>query len=213
MDAMGTNAIEGRALPLHGDDIDTDRIIPARYLRSITFDGLETFVFEDDRKEASAAAKAGEAGKAGGMGRVHPFDDPRFQGASVLLVQKNFGCGSSREHAPQAIQRWGVNAIVGESFSEIFFGNSSVIGLPCVTANRADLEALMTQVEANPALTVTVDLDGQRCVFDGGAFAITMPPAAREAFLTRTWDTTGMLLDRFDDVRAKAAQLPYVTGF
>src|SRR5262245_51275933 len=142
-------AIEGRALPLRGDDIDTDRIIPARYLRAISFDGLEKFVFEDDRKEA---------GKAGGAGGVHPFDDPRFAGASVLLVQRNFGCGSSREHAPQAIHRWGIAVIVGESFSDIFFGNSSVIGLPCVTANRTDIEGLMARVDANPSLAVRVDL-------------------------------------------------------
>ncbi len=194
-------AIEGRALPLRGDDIDTDRIIPARYLRAITFDGLEKFVFEDDRKEA------------GGASGIHSFDDPRFSGASVLLVQRNFGCGSSREHAPQAIRRWGIKAIVGESFSDIFFGNSGVIGLPCVTAKRADIEALMTKVDANPSLVVRVDLDAQRCVFDGGSFAVGMPAAVRDAFLTGAWDTTGMLLERFDDVRARAAQLPYINNF
>src|SRR5688572_1427813 len=192
------NAVEGPALPLRGEDMDTDRIIPARYLRSITFEGLEKFVFEDDRKEAAG---------------THPFDADRYQGASVLLVQKNFGCGSSREHAPQAIHRWGIKVIVGESFSEIFFGNSSVIGLPCVTAARADIEALMARVEANPSLVVKVDLEGQRCVFEDGSFAVTMPAAVREAFLAGTWDTTGMLLDRFDEVRARAAQLPYINNF
>lgn len=201
MEANRVDAIDGRALPLHGDDIDTDRIIPARYLRSITFDGLDTFVFEDDRKEAAKA------------GALHPFDDPRFGGASVLLVQRNFGCGSSREHAPQAIQLWGINVIVGESFSDIFFGNSCVIGLPCATAARRDIEALMAQVEANPSLAVRVDLAGQRCVCEGGSFAISMPAAVRDAFLTGAWDTTGMLLERFDEVRARAAQLPYVSGF
>ena len=197
-------AIEGRALPLIGDDIDTDRIIPARYLTSITFEGLEKSVFDDDRIEA---------GKAGRVGGVHPFDDPRFAGASILLVQRNFGCGSSREHAPQAIQRWGIRVIVGESFSDIFFGNSSVIGLPCVTAARADIEALMAKVDAHPSLPVKVDLAALRCEWDGGSFAISMPAAVRESFIAGTWDTTGMLLDRFEEVRARAAALPYIAGF
>jgi 3-isopropylmalate/(R)-2-methylmalate dehydratase small subunit len=201
MDAMRVRAVGGRALPLRGDDIDTDRIIPARHLTAITFDGLDAFVFEDDRKEASRA------------GVVHPFDDPRFAGAAVLLTQRNFGCGSSREHAPQAIHRWGIKVVVGESFSDIFFGNSAVIGLPCVTAARADIEALMARVEANPSLMVSVDLDAQRCLFAGGSFAVGMPAAIREAFLAGTWDTTGMLLDRFEEVRARAAQLPYINSF
>ena len=201
MDSLRVHAVEGRALPLHGADIDTDRVIPARYLTSITFDGLEKFVFEDDRKEAARA------------GVAHPFDDSRFAGAKILLAQRNFGCGSSREHAPQAIQRWGIGVIVAESFSDIFFGNSGVIGLPCVTAARADIEDLMTRVEDTPSLVVKVDLEGQRCLFEGGSFAITMPAAMRESFLAGTWDTTGMLLDHFDVVRARAAQLPYIAGF
>ena len=151
-------SVEGTALPLRGDDIDTDRIIPARYLRAITFEGMERHVFEDDRK-ASA----------------HPFDDPRFAGARILLVNGNFGCGSSREHAPQAIYRWGIRAIVGESFSDIFFGNSVAIGLPCVTATRADLDALMALVDRRPRTTVRVDLARPILESDTMTFEVRLP--------------------------------------
>src|SRR6185503_7890355 len=190
--------VKGRALPLRGEDIDTDRIIPARYLRAITFEGMEAHVFEDDRKQAST---------------VHPFDDTRFEGATILLVNRNFGCGSSREHAPQAIQRWGIDVIVGESFSDIFFGNSAVIGLPCVTAPPEDIRRLMAHVEQEPGSIVRVDLSALSCESDAGKFAIGMPPAVRDAFLTGAWDTTGMLLDRYDEVRSVAARLPYINGF
>ena len=141
--------VEGRPLPLAGNDIDTDRIIPARFLKSVSFDGLEQHVFADERK----------AGGYRGTNRPHPFDDPRYQGASVMIVDQNFGCGSSREHAPQALQRWGIQALVGESFAEIFFGNSVMIGLPCVTAGPADLQAIGARVAANPQAHMTVDLE------------------------------------------------------
>ncbi len=196
--AQEIRAVAGRGIPVRGEDIDTDRIIPARYLRVVSFDGIEAHVFEDDRAELKGA---------------HPFDDPRFQGASVLVVNRNFGCGSSREHAPQAIARWGVRVIVGESFSDIFFGNSSVIGLPCVTAARADVERLQTALEQDPSAAVTVDLAALTCTWPGGACTITMPAAVRDAFITGAWDTTGMLLDRFEEVRAVADRLPYVSGF
>ena len=189
-------SVEGTALPLRGDDIDTDRIIPARYLRAITFEGMERHVFEDDRK-ASA----------------HPFDDPRFAGARILLVNGNFGCGSSREHAPQAIYRWGIRAIVGESFSDIFFGNSVAIGLPCVTATRADLDALMALVDRHPRTTVRVDLARLMLESDTITFEVRLPLPAQQAFVSGTWDTTGMMLERFGEVRAVAERLPYVKGF
>ncbi len=190
--------VVGRGIPVRGEDIDTDRIIPARYLRVVSFEGIEAHVFEDDRAEVKGA---------------HPFDDPRFQGASILVVNRNFGCGSSREHAPQAIARWGVRVIVGESFSDIFFGNSGVIGLPCVTAPKVDVERLQTALEQDPAAEVRVDLEAMTCTWPGGSCAITMPAAVRDAFVTGAWDTTGMLLDKFDEVRAVAARLPYVSGF
>ncbi len=189
-------AVEGTALPLRGDDIDTDRIIPARFLVTVTFERLEEHVFEDDRKAAQ-----------------HPFDDPRFAGARVLVVQRNFGCGSSREHAPQALLRRDIRAIVGESFSDIFFGNAAMIGLPCLTAGRADIDAVMGCVERDPRAAVRVDLEALTCSSDAFTCPVSMPSHAREAFLTGAWDTTGMLLDRYDDVRALAGRLPYLTGF
>jgi 3-isopropylmalate/(R)-2-methylmalate dehydratase small subunit len=188
--------VRGRALPLRGDDIDTDRIIPARFLRTVTFEGLGRHLFEDDRRAGP-----------------HPLDDPRFSGASLLLVNANFGCGSSREHAPQSIQRWGIRAIVGESFAEIFFGNSTMIGMPCVTAAPADLRALMDRVEARPDLEIRLDIAAGVCEADGFSCPVSLPAKVRDALLTGAWDTTGMLLERFEEVEATAARLPYVTGF
>ena len=196
--------VEGTALPLPGDDIDTDRIIPARYLRAVSFEGMEQHVFEDDR---SAALTAGRKTTA------HPFDDPRFAGASVLVVHRNFGCGSSREHAPQALYRWGIRAIVGESFSDIFFGNSALIGLPCVTAARADLDTLMALVDRDPARIVRVSLERLECASQEFTCSLQIPSHTREAFVSGAWDTTGMLLERFDEVRRIASRLPYITGF
>jgi 3-isopropylmalate/(R)-2-methylmalate dehydratase small subunit len=191
----------GTAVPVRGDDIDTDRIIPARFLKTITFDGLEAHVFEDDRKQAAE------------HGTPHPFDRPAHQGAHVLIVQGNFGCGSSREHAPQAIARWGIQAIVGESFAEIFFGNSLMIGLPCVTASRADLETLLTLAETEPATVFDVDLASGQLRAGSLAVPIRMPDAAREALRTGNWDATGLLVDRYEEVERTAARLPYLDGF
>ena len=139
--------VSGTALPLRGDSIDTDRIIPARFLRSVSFEGLEQHLFEDDRTQADASAPG-----------THPISNRAYAGSSILLVNANFGCGSSREHAPQAISRRGIRAVVGESFSEIFFGNSVVIGLPCVTASHADMERLQGLVETTPTTTLSLDL-------------------------------------------------------
>jgi 3-isopropylmalate/(R)-2-methylmalate dehydratase small subunit len=186
----------GRGLPVRGNDIDTDRIMPARFLRAITFDGLEQHVFEDDRKTTA-----------------HPFDDPRYQGASVLVVNSNFGCGSSREHAPQGLQRWGIQAIVGESFAEIFSGNSLMIGLPCVTAAPEDVQRLQDVIERSPETNVRVDLAAETCVAGNLRLKVSIPPNVRDALMTGAWDTTGLLLDRYEEVDAAAARLPYVSGF
>jgi 3-isopropylmalate/(R)-2-methylmalate dehydratase small subunit len=193
--------IAGTALPLHGDDVDTDRILPARFLRAVSFEGFEQHVFIDDRAAAAAS------------GEPHPFDQPQFQGASILLVNKNFGCGSSREHAPQGLRRWGIRAVIGESFSEIFFGNALMIGMPCVTASLGDLNALMADVEQHPKVRLRVDLVTGTCQTDGFICAVSMPASARDAFVTGAWDTTGLLRERYEEVDATAARLPYIDGF
>jgi len=202
--AQRITRVEGRGLPMRGDDIDTDRIIPARFLRSVTFEGLEKDVFVDERAGSSASAR---------VHGTHPFDDPHYQGASVLVVNSNFGCGSSREHAPQALQRWGIRAIVGESFSDIFFGNAAIIGLPCVKAAADDVRTLMEQIERNPKTVIHVDLNGTTVEADGFRCAVALPAKVREAMVTGAWDTTGLLLNRYEEVDAAAARLPYIEGF
>jgi len=193
--ATRVQSVTGRALPLRGHDIDTDRIIPARYLRAISFEGLQQHVFADDRSDPA-----------------HPFNAPQYQGAHVLLVNRNFGCGSSREHAPQALQRWGIQALVGEGYSEIFFGNSVTIGLPCLTVSPGEIEQLMKRVEADPTTTLTVDVEGLRIAAGDLTMSATMPRSAHEALTTGLWDGTGLLLADFDQVRQLADSLPYVTG-
>ena len=188
--------IRGTALPVRGDDIDTDRIIPARFLKSISFEGLEHHLFEDDRQQLA----------------THAASNPAYGSAAVMLVNANFGCGSSREHAPQAIRRRGIRAVVGQSFSEIFFGNSVVLGMPCPTASAETLQALMTAVEQDPSTEIAIDLSTMRVTANGQSFELSLPPAARDAFLDGSWDATGSLLERFEEVEAVARRLPYVTG-
>jgi 3-isopropylmalate/(R)-2-methylmalate dehydratase small subunit len=191
--------VEGRGLPLPGHDIDTDRIMPARFLKAVSFEGLEAHVFEDDR--ATAGAQGGR----------HPFDEPAYRGAAVLVVNRNFGCGSSREHAPQGLRRWGIQAIVGESFSEIFFGNSLALGMPCLHVSPEDAEWLIAAIEREPGAPVVVDVAALTVACGGRVVAATLPRAAQEALLSGAWDATGLLLD--GDVEAVAARLPYVSGF
>ena len=193
--------IEGRAVVVRGDDIDTDRIIPARFLKAITFEGLEAHLFEDDRREAA------------GRGQVHPIDEPSHAGARVLVVGANFGCGSSREHAPQAIARRGIGAIIGESFAEIFFGNAVMIGLVCVTVERPELERLMALADALPTAEWVIDLATCRLTAGGHAVPVSLPEAARSALRSGNWDATALLLDRYEDVERTAARLPYLTGW
>ena len=193
--------VEGTAIVLRGDDIDTDRIIPARFLKAITFEGLERHVFEDERQQASAA------------GISHPFDRPHSLGAGLLVVDANFGCGSSREHAPQALWRRGIRGVVGESFAEIFAGNSLAIGLVCATAPRAALDAIRAVAEARPSAVFVLDLRERTLRTDDRSFPIEMPDASREALLTGQWDATGLLLERPEDVEATRARLPYLNQF
>lgn len=189
--------VTGRALPLRGNELDTNRIMPARFLKAVTFDGLEKHVFEDDRKDNPS----------------HPFNNAAYQGASLLVVNENFGCGSSREHAPQGLLRWGIKAIVGESFSEIFRGNSSVLGVPCFTAAKADIEKLQAHIEQHPDVVVTADLSTGRITAGDVTVQGALPAGVRDAFLTDKWNPTAMLLADYDDVKATAARLPYVAGF
>jgi 3-isopropylmalate/(R)-2-methylmalate dehydratase small subunit len=189
--------VSGRGLPLRGHDIDTDRIMPARFLRAVSFDGLERHLFEDDR-----AANP-----------QHPFSDPRFAGASILIVNKNFGSGSSREHAPQGLARAGFKAIVGESFSEIFQGNASMLGVPCFVASHDSVEQLQALIEGAPATNIEADVTSGTVTAGSLRIPVSLPPALRDAFASGQWNPTAMLLDRFDEVQAVAARLPYLNGF
>ena len=189
--------VEGTAIPLRGNNIDTDRIIPARFLKAITFDGLGEHAFEDDRRSMPD----------------HPFANPAYAGASILIVNENFGSGSSREHAPQALKRRGIGACVGQSFSEIFLGNSTTIGLACATASAADIELLMAAAERNPEAVMTLSVEARSIQAAGRTLPLNIPAAVRESLLTGQWDATGLLLDDFDTVRRLGASLPYVGGF
>ena len=190
--------VAGRACPLRGDDIDTDRIIPARYLRAVTFEGLGEHAFEDDRKQAKGD---------------HALDQARFDGAKILVVGRNFGCGSSREHAPQALMRRCFRAFVGTSFAEIFFGNCVALGLPCVTLAAADLAKLFDAVELDPAQEVVVDLAALTVTCRAGTFAASMPEGARSQLTGGTWNATAVLLEAGPAIERTAGALPYVAGF
>ena len=191
-------SISGTGIPLLLDDIDTDRIIPARYLRCVTFEGLGEHVFKDDRKQHPT---------------THPFDDSRFKGASILVSGRNFGCGSSREHAPQALIRFGIKACVAESFAEIFFGNCTSLGVACVCLPRDSLEQLAAAIERNPQLYVTVDLvEGTVCHGDISA-PFKMPDGARKALVTGEFDFLDQLLAGEGQIRDTARKLPYVSNF
>jgi len=195
--------VVGRPIPLRGNDIDTDRIIPARFMKAVTFDGLGQYVFVDVRFDAE------------GRSLGHVMDDPRFEakGPRIALVNKNFGCGSSREHAPQALLRWGVKALVGESFADIFFGNCLTLGMPCVSAREADVLALMAAVEEDPAHDLIVDVETLTASYRGKAYPISLPAGARRQLLGGTWDATRILLQAQEQVRQTAARLPYLRRF
>lgn len=198
---MALDAIEkvsGRAVYVPGADIDTDRIIPARFMKCVTFDGLGQYLFYDMR-----FTEQGDL-------RNHPLNDPRFAGATVLLADSNFGCGSSREHAPQALRKHGIQAIIAESFAEIFFGNATTLGMPCVGVGRSGLNALVQAVEVDPGRLVTIDLETCSVICGELRCPFTMPSSAREALRRGQWDPIGQLLDGASQVRMVAERLPYL---
>jgi 3-isopropylmalate/(R)-2-methylmalate dehydratase small subunit len=197
----------GRAVALLGSDIDTDRIIPARFLKCVTFEGLARGAFADDRAERSGHPEG-----------PHPFDRPEHQGASVLVVNRNFGCGSSREHAPQALMRWGIRAVIGESFAEIFFGNCLALGLPCLSASADVVEAIQQAVAADPHSVLELDVEALQVELESEAvganrWPVHLDPGPHRMLLTGHWDATSQLLANGEALTATAARLPYMGGF
>ncbi len=193
--------VAGRAIVVRGNDIDTDRIIPARYLKEATFARMGDYPFFDERFDAAGKLKP------------HPFNDPKFKGASVLFVNKNFGCGSSREHAPQALYRFGIHAVVGESFAAIFAGNCVMIGMPTVTVGEREIEELMRLADSKPETSFALDIQAKKLSYDGKSIAVDIPETYRKALVDGSWDSTGMLRANLEKVKATAAKLPYMSGF
>jgi 3-isopropylmalate/(R)-2-methylmalate dehydratase small subunit len=192
--------VAGRAVTVRGNDIDTDQIVPARYLKCITFQGMEDALFVDTRKALKE------------QGTAHPLDEARFAGASILLVNKNFGCGSSREHAPQALRRFGIRAVVGESFGEIFAGNCVAIGLPCLLVDEATIARLQERNEAQPDSPLKIDVAGKRITAGNEVFTAEISEGRRRQFVDGSWDATGVLLAAGPSIEAKARELDYISG-
>ena len=200
-DIVKITKIAGTAVPIRGNDIDTDRIIPARYLKEPTFARMGDYPFFDERFDGS------------GKKKDHPFNDPEYKGASILFVNKNFGCGSSREHAPQALYRFGIHAIVGESFAAIFAGNCTMMGLPAVVVGAKEIIQLMKSVEENPRTEYTVDLESKTLSYGNQKIAIDLPDTYRTALTQGYWDSTALLRANLEAVKKTASKLPYMTGF
>lgn len=198
MALVAITQITGRAVPVNGDDIDTDRIIPARFMKCVTFDGLGEFAFYDVRFEEDGTPKA------------HPLNESRYQDATILISGSNFGCGSSREHAPQSLYRYGFRAVIAESFAEIFFGNSITLGMPCVILASEDRKALAAIVEADATVEVVVDLESMEVRAGGQRFPSVMPDSARDALLSGRFDPIADLLEAREAVDAVVARLPYI---
>jgi 3-isopropylmalate/(R)-2-methylmalate dehydratase small subunit len=193
--------IEGRAVTIRGNDIDTDRIIPARYLKEVSFARMGEYPFFDERFDASGNLKP------------HPLNDSKYKGASLLFVNKNFGCGSSREHAPQALYRWGINAIVGESFAAIFAGNCTMMGVPVVTVSPGDIEKLMQAVENEPTTVFSLNIQAKTISFGEHKIAVDLPETYRSALTSGSWDSTAILRANLSEVKKTAAKLPYMNNF
>jgi 3-isopropylmalate/(R)-2-methylmalate dehydratase small subunit len=191
--------IQGTALYVSGNDIDTDRIIPARFMKCVTFDGLGAYLFHDVRFEEDGTKKA------------HPLNEPKFAKASILISNANFGCGSSREHAPQALSKYGFRAVIAESFAEIFFGNSTTLGMPCVSVSHDDISKLTSVVESQPDTEVTIDLVAGTVTAGNVSVPCSIKPGARDALVNGLWDPIAQLLDGAEQTKAVAAKLPYLS--
>jgi 3-isopropylmalate/(R)-2-methylmalate dehydratase small subunit len=189
--------IVGRGLPLPGTDIDTDRIMPARFLKSVTFEGLEEHLFKDDRLQFPD----------------HSFNQDRYREATILVVGQNFGCGSSREHAPEALRRWGIRGVVGESFGDIFLGNCTALGIPCLTVDVEDADWLMEAVAEDPEREIVLDVENREVLFGERAMPAMIPKGHQEQLLTGTWNATFVLLEAGEEIEQVAKSLPYVTGY
>ena len=190
--------IAGRGVYVPGDDVDTDRVIPARYMKCVTFDGLGEYAFYDERFDAN------------GQPKPHPINDPKYAGATILLAGRNFGCGSSREHAPQALYRHGFRAILAESYAEIFFGNAITLGMPCLVMDGRDIRALATLIDEAPQTEINIDIPNGQVSIADVSFPAKLPDHAKEALVDGKWDAIADLLEGLDAVKSTAAKLPYI---
>jgi 3-isopropylmalate/(R)-2-methylmalate dehydratase small subunit len=193
--------ITGTALPLRGNNIDTDRIIPARYLIEVTFSRMGEYPFYDERFDSEGKPKS------------HQFNDAKYRGASILFVNENFGCGSSREHAPQALHRYGICAIIGESYGAIFAGNCLMLGVPTIAVSSSEMEMLMKSVESVPETVFTVDLESKTVTCGEMRIPFDIPESFRNALMTGAWDSTSTLRANLGKVKGTSSRLPYMTGF
>ena len=194
-------AVSGTGIVVRGNDIDTDQIIPARYMKVVTFDGLGEFAFRDVRYD--------EAGNE----LDHPFNEPELQDHNILVVNSNFGCGSSREHAPQALKRWGIDAIIGESYAEIFAGNCTAMGVPAVVVTPDQVSEIMEAITERPDTQISIDLPTSKLVVGDREYSFSLPPAYRSSLIAGTWDSTSVLLQNIEDIHQTADSLPYVNSF
>ncbi|SNZ05907.1 3-isopropylmalate dehydratase, small subunit [Natronoarchaeum philippinense] len=190
--------VSGTGVPIRGNDIDTDQIIPARFMKVVTFDGLGEFAFFDVRFDDEDNQKE------------HPMNEEQFQDANVMVVNNNFGCGSSREHAPQALMRWGIDALIGEGFAEIFAGNCLALGIPTVTADSETIQELQDWVDANPDGEIDIDIEAETATYGDNEIDVTVDDAQRKALVDGVWDTTALMKSNAQSVREKAEELPYV---
>ena len=193
--------IKGKGIPIKGNDIDTDRIIPARFLKEITFENMGKYSFYDERFDEN------------GNKKKHPFNDEKYRHASILVVNNNFGCGSSREHAPQSLMRFGIKAIIGEGFADIFSGNCSMIGLPAVTADKKGINKLMEFVDENPDKEIKIDLIKMEVQCDGVKLNLSMNESALNSLISGTWDSMSMMLEAKEKIKQAASRLPYLDNF